>query len=79
MPKVAAKVGDTGILLSKGESIRVLDTKKENDLIIQFTGELPSDLTDPVIAKVDADKRKRAEVHHTATHLLHAALPKDPG
>jgi alanyl-tRNA synthetase len=70
------QVGDTGILLSKGESIRVLDTKKENDLIIQFTGELPSDLTDPVIAKVDADKRKRAEVHHTATHLLHAALRK---
>ncbi len=35
------QTGDTGILLSGAESIRVLDTKKENDLIIQFTEELP--------------------------------------
>jgi alanyl-tRNA synthetase len=73
------QVGDTGVLLSKGESIRVLDTKKENDLVIQFTEELPSDLMAPVIAKVDAAKRKRTEVHHTATHLLHAALRKTLG
>jgi alanyl-tRNA synthetase len=73
------QVGDTGVLLSKGESIRVLDTKKENDLIIQFTEELPSDLMAPVIAKVDTAKRKRTEVHHSATHLLHAALRKTLG
>jgi alanyl-tRNA synthetase len=70
------QVGDTGTLTSKTESIRVLDTKKENDLIIQFTEELPSDLTAPVIATVDAHKRKATEAHHTATHLLHAALRK---
>jgi alanyl-tRNA synthetase len=70
------QVGDTGTLLSKAESIRILDTKKENDLIIHFTDELPSDLKAPVIAKVDAGKRKAAESHHTATHLLHAALRK---
>ncbi len=70
------QVGDTGTLLSKGDSIRVLDTKKENNLIIHFTEELPSDLNAPVIAKVDAEKRKAAEIHHTATHLLHAALRK---
>jgi alanyl-tRNA synthetase len=73
------QVGDTGVLLTKGESIRVLDTRKENDLIIQFTDELPSDLQAPVIARVDATKRKRTEVHHTATHLLHAALRKTLG
>jgi len=70
------QVGDTGTLLSKAESIRVLDTKKEHDLIIHFTEELPSDLQAGVIAKVDAGKRKAAEVHHSATHLLHAALRK---
>ena len=73
------QVGDTGVLLSKGESIRVLDTKKENDLIIQFTDELPSDPGAPVIARVDAAQRKRTEVHHSATHLLHAALRKTLG
>ncbi len=70
------QVGDTGILVSGKESIAVLDTKKENDLIIHFTEKLPSDLKAHVIAKVDAPRRKAAEVHHSATHLLHAALRK---
>ena len=70
------QVGDTGILLSKADSIRILDTKKENNLIIHFTEELPSDLKAPVIAKVDAERRKAVEIHHSATHLLHAALRK---
>ncbi|HEV3326944.1 MAG TPA: alanine--tRNA ligase [Puia sp.] len=70
------QVGDTGTLLSKAESICILDTKKENDLIIHFTEELPSDLRAPIIAKVDAGKRKATEIHHSATHLLHAALRK---
>ena len=70
------QVGDTGTLQSKGETIRVLDTKKENGLIIHFTDQLPSDLLGGVIAKVDAEKRKGTESHHSATHLLHAALRK---
>ncbi|HEY4290046.1 MAG TPA: alanine--tRNA ligase [Puia sp.] len=70
------QVGDTGTLAFGRESIKVLDTKKENDLIIHFTEKLPSDLKGHVIAKVDAHRRKSAEVHHSATHLLHAALRK---
>ncbi len=70
------QVGDTGILVSKADTIRVFDTKKENDLIIQFTDELPSDLQTGIIARVNRDRRKGAEVHHSATHLLHAALRK---
>ena len=68
------QVGDTGTLLSKDESIRILDTKKENDLIIHFTEKLPADLQAGIIAKVDTERRKAAEAHHSATHLLHAAL-----
>jgi alanyl-tRNA synthetase len=70
------QVGDTGILISKSENIRILDTKKEHDLIVHFTEELPSDLKAPLIARVDSAKRKAAEAHHSATHLLHAALRK---
>jgi len=70
------QVGDTGTLLSKGETIAVLDTKKENDLIVHFTDKLPAEVEAPVIATVDRPKRKATEVHHSATHLLHAALRK---
>jgi alanyl-tRNA synthetase len=70
------QVGDTGVLVSGRESIPVLDTKKENGLIIHFAERLPSDLKGPVTAKVDEEKRKATESHHSATHLLHAALRK---
>ena len=70
------QVGDTGILLSGEETIPVLDTKKENDLIVHFTDKLPGNPETPVIARVDRAKRKATEIHHSATHLLHAALRK---
>ncbi|HWN88608.1 MAG TPA: DHHA1 domain-containing protein, partial [Chitinophagaceae bacterium] len=52
------------------------DTKKDNDLIIHFTEKIPADLSGEVFAKVDATKRKHTELHHSATHLVHAALRK---
>jgi alanyl-tRNA synthetase len=68
------QVGDTGTLSSNGESIRVTDTKKENDLIIHFTDKLPADISGSLTANVDAGKRLAITYNHTATHLLHAAL-----
>ena len=70
------QVGDTGVLISGAEIIPVLDTKKENDLIVHFTERLPADSEAPVIARVDRAKRKATEIHHSATHLVHAALRK---
>ena len=68
------QVGDKGYLQFGDEKIEVTDTKKENDLIIHFTGQLPTDITLPVIASVNADLRLRTMYNHTSTHLLHAAL-----
>jgi alanyl-tRNA synthetase len=68
------QVGDTGVLDFGGEEIAVTDTKKENNLIIHFTETLPADIKAVVIAKVDHHKRQSTAVHHSATHLLHAAL-----
>ena len=70
------QVGDKGVLTVNNSPFTVIDTKKDNDLIIHFTESIPADLSGEVIAKVDATKRKNTELHHSATHLLHAALRK---
>jgi alanyl-tRNA synthetase len=68
--------GDTGTLVFNAETISVFDTKKENDLIIHFTDKLPAEINAPVLAKVYVHNRKNITLHHSATHLLHAALRK---
>ncbi|WP_034923928.1 alanine--tRNA ligase [Gillisia sp. CAL575] len=74
-PEGGGQVGDRGVLLSLDAlKIEVLDTKKENNLIIHFTKTLPKDLSSLLMAKVDVTKRRRTEANHTATHLLHQAL-----
>lgn len=70
------QVGDTGELSFDGEVAIVTDTKKENDLIIHFIDQLPINMSAVVSAKVDAERRKKIAVHHSATHLMHAALRK---
>ncbi|HWB27024.1 MAG TPA: alanine--tRNA ligase [Chitinophagaceae bacterium] len=68
------QVGDTGVLLINNEELVINNTKKENNLIIHFADELPATIKGDVIAKVDVSKRMQTAAHHTATHLLHAAL-----
>lgn len=70
------QVGDQGVLVFPHQSVTVVDTKKDNDLIIHFTESIPDQLSGTLVAKVAADKRKNTELHHSATHLLHAALRK---
>ncbi|HEY1201144.1 MAG TPA: alanine--tRNA ligase-related protein, partial [Niastella sp.] len=70
------QVGDTGTLSFSGEEVAVIDTKKENDLIIHFVEKLPTNITAVVDARIDVARRASTAVHHSATHLLHAALRK---
>jgi alanyl-tRNA synthetase len=68
------QVGDIGALECNGSRVEVIDTKKENNLFIHFTNELPTSLEGAVFAKVNVNNRKKIAAHHSATHLLHAAL-----
>ena len=67
------QVGDTGVLKSK-ETVSIVDTKKENDLIVHFAKNLPNELGAEFTASVNQERRVLTENNHSATHLLHAAL-----
>ena len=73
-PEGGGQVGDTGFLMFEGEVIMVLDTKKENDLIIHIIDRIPDNIESPVYGEVNAINRTLTENNHSATHLLHAAL-----
>lgn len=69
------QVGDTGILVIDNKEISVFNTKKENDLFLHFVESLPQNIGE-VKALINEDRRKQIAIHHSATHLMHAALRK---
>ncbi|GAA4358184.1 alanine--tRNA ligase [Hymenobacter saemangeumensis] len=68
------QIGDTGYLESPLSKVRVIDTKKENDLIVHTVLELPQDLEADFAARPDTARRNQIRKNHSATHLLQAAL-----
>jgi alanyl-tRNA synthetase len=74
-PEGGGQAGDKGYLEAAYEDVvYILDTKKENNVIIHFAKNLPKNLTEKFKAVVDEKQRHRTECNHTATHLLHQAL-----
>jgi alanyl-tRNA synthetase len=73
-PEGGGQVGDKGKLVSPNETIEIIDTKKENNLILHFTKKLPDNVKSGFIAKVDQDLRDSSSRNHSATHLMHLAL-----
>ena len=73
--EMGGQVGDRGWLISEvGDSIDIIDTKKENNLPVHIAKELPKDVNAIFLAKVNVEKRRATEANHTATHLLHMVL-----
>jgi len=68
------QVGDAGLLYFGEEKIPVINTKKENDLVIHYVKKIPAKIDQKVKAEININKRKLTENNHSATHLLHAAL-----
>tara|TARA_X000000368_G_scaffold213031_1_gene168300 strand:- start:85 stop:2679 length:2595 start_codon:yes stop_codon:yes gene_type:complete len=73
-PEGGGQVGDTGVIQSSNEKITILNTRRENKLIIHLTDNLPKEIASNFIAKVNTENRKASARNHTATHLLHESL-----
>jgi alanyl-tRNA synthetase len=73
-PEGGGQVGDKGILVSANETIHIIDTKKENNLILHFAKQLPENVNATFTAKVNTDLRASTSKNHSATHLMHLAL-----
>jgi alanyl-tRNA synthetase len=73
-PEGGGQVGDKGTLVSANETIEIIDTKKENNLILHFTKQLPSSIEAGFVAKVNLELRTSTSKNHSATHLMHLAL-----
>ncbi|MBT3750776.1 MAG: alanine--tRNA ligase, partial [Bacteroidetes bacterium] len=68
------QVGDKGKIVHNNEVIEIIDTQKENNLIIHKVKKLPLDTSGVFTATVDSVQRMHTMRNHTGTHLLHQAL-----
>jgi len=68
------QAGDSGYIIADGQRTKILDTQKENNLIIHIANKLPENPSAKFTAIVDTEKRKMTMNNHTATHLLDHAL-----
>lgn len=68
------QVGDQGKLIGPNDTIEIVDTKKENNLIVHFTNQLPENPEAHFTSRVNRDTRNTTASNHSATHLLHEAL-----
>ena len=73
-PEGGGQVGDKGTLVSANDSIEIVDTKKENNLILHLAKKLPENINASFVAKVNSDLRSLSARNHSATHLMHQAL-----
>ncbi|MEX0844265.1 MAG: alanine--tRNA ligase, partial [Balneolaceae bacterium] len=69
------QVADTGVITNGDEYLKVLDVQKGIDgFHVHYVDKLPEDLSGTWTASIDFNRRIEIQKHHSATHLVHAAL-----
>ncbi|MEM7601989.1 MAG: alanine--tRNA ligase, partial [Verrucomicrobiota bacterium] len=68
------QMGDLGTLTIGDETIPVISVLGVGDATALQLESKPEAETDTVVLKIDTDRRREIEKHHTATHLFHWAL-----
>jgi alanyl-tRNA synthetase len=72
--EMGGEVGDTGVLINDEETIKVIDTKKENGVSVHILERIPTNPEAEFMACVDVERRRATEANHSCTHLLDQAL-----
>ena len=72
--EMGGEVGDSGVICNEQETIKVIDTKKENGVSVHLLERIPSNPEAEFMACVDVERRRAIEANHTCTHLLDQAL-----
>jgi alanyl-tRNA synthetase len=72
--EAGGQLGDTGEIIINDNSIRVIDTQKNNSVIVHKLEKPISYSSGKILAKVDVPRRLSIMRNHSATHLLHKAL-----
>jgi alanyl-tRNA synthetase len=75
-PESGGQVGDTGFFEQDGKKFTVVDTRKENTLIVHILSSFPENPKQSFFAQVDTEKREMTANNHSATHLMHDGLRK---
>ena len=72
--EMGGQVGDSGVLISEGQEVKIFDVKRENNLPIHLTAEMPRNPEVEFMACVDIERRHASEANHSCTHLIDRAL-----
>ena len=78
-PESGGQVSDKGVIKNNADKIKILDVKKENNIVVHDVDQLPKDLASELVASVDLERRHLISINHTATHIIHNVLRKNLG
>lgn len=72
--EAGGQIADTGVIESDEETIKVLDVRNIDGKHAHFVDKLPENPDQTWHARIDSERRREIQKHHTVTHIVHAAM-----